>query len=230
MKKSSPLFERTAEQIIDLIKSQKLSPGDKLPTEIELVELLQVGRSTIREAIKSLESRNILTIRQGAGTYLSEEKGVSHDPFGLSLIEWSGKLALDLIDVRLTLEPEIAARAAIFATHEQKLKIIEKCNIVEELINNDMTYLNEDMEFHQSIAESSGNQIFEKLVPIIHSSISKNIDATDNKLAKNTIISHREISETIMRSDHIGARNAMIAHLHDNRLEIIKQYKLFSNT
>lgn len=226
MKKSSPLFERTAEQIVEYIKSEKLIPGDKLPTEFELVELLDVGRSTIREAIKSLESRNILTIRQGSGTFISSEMGVSDDPFGLSLLEWSGKLALDLIDVRLLLEPEIAARVAISGTIDQKQKIIDKCQIVEDLINRDMYYLNEDMAFHQSIAESSGNQIFDKLIPIIHSSISKNIDATENKLAKNTIVSHREISETIMKGDHIGARNAMIAHLHDNRLEIIREYKL----
>lgn len=222
-----PLSERVAEQIIDLIKQQDLKPGSRLANEYELATQLSVGRSTIREAIKSLVSRNILVIRQGAGTFVSDKQGIPVDPLGLTFVEWDGKLALDLIEVRLMLEPEIAATVAAKATKEQCEKIMEQCLKVEEIIRENLDYSSEDIKFHRYIAEASGNKIVEKLIPIIHSSISTNIDATHNELVQYTISSHREIAEAIKHHDHIGARNSMMTHLHDNRMRIIQKYDLY---
>ena len=73
--------EQASEDLIELIRQKNYTPGDKLPTEAELSELLQVGRNTVREALRLLVSRNIVVIRQGSGTFLSEKQGVSDDPF-----------------------------------------------------------------------------------------------------------------------------------------------------
>ena len=80
-----PLVERTADAIIKFITSENLTAGDKLPNEYELAKTLDVGRSTIREAVRSLVSRNILEVRQGSGTYVSENTGISDDPLGFAL-------------------------------------------------------------------------------------------------------------------------------------------------
>jgi DNA-binding FadR family transcriptional regulator len=223
------LPERVAEQIIDFIKENDLKPGDKLANEYILAEELNVGRSTIREAIKILASRNIVVIRQGAGTFVSDKQGIPVDPLGLTFVEWDGKLALDLVEVRLMLEPEIAAAVAIKATKEQREKIMQQCIKVEELIRAKIEYRKEDIQFHGYLAEASGNKIIEKLIPIIHSSVSTNIDATNNELVQYTITAHREIAEAIMHRDPIGARNAMMSHLHDNRLLIIQKYDLYNS-
>lgn len=62
------LTERVADEIVRTIIGKELNPGDKLPNEFELAAKLGVGRSTVREAIKALVSRNVVEIRRGAGT------------------------------------------------------------------------------------------------------------------------------------------------------------------
>jgi len=165
MKKSKgvPLSEQTAEKIINLIKEQNLKPGDKLANEFELADQLEVSRSTVREAIKLLISRNILEIRKGSGTFISDKQGIPDDPLGLIFAERDDKLALDLVDVRLMLEPEIAAMVATRATEEQRKHIMEQCLKVEEVILKGEEYREEDIRFHRCIAEASGNQIIERL-------------------------------------------------------------------
>ncbi len=69
-----PLPQIIADKIIDLIESKELLPGDRLPSEQELMKELNVGRGTIREAIKSLVSRNIVEIRRGVGTFVAEKQ------------------------------------------------------------------------------------------------------------------------------------------------------------
>ena len=81
-----PLPQIIADKIIDLIESKELLPGERLPSEQELMKELNVGRGTIREAIKSLVSRNIVEIRRGVGTFVAEKTGVVEDPLGFSFI------------------------------------------------------------------------------------------------------------------------------------------------
>ena len=75
------LSEQTADRIRQLIERQ-YKPGDRIPAEMELAEFLGVSRTTIREAVKILCSRNILEIRRGHGTFVCENPGLPADPFG----------------------------------------------------------------------------------------------------------------------------------------------------
>lgn len=90
------LGEKTAQMLLEMIQKEGFGPGDKLPTEAELVESLGVGRNTVREALRILMSRNIVTIRQGSGTFISEKKGVVDDPLGFSMMEDRRRLTEDL--------------------------------------------------------------------------------------------------------------------------------------
>ena len=80
MTSKKTLAEKTAEAIKAMIQKDRYEPGQKLPTEKELCEMLNVGRNTLREAERILQSHNIVTIRQGSGTYISEKYGVADDP------------------------------------------------------------------------------------------------------------------------------------------------------
>ena len=80
------LTDRVADEIVRSIIGQKLKPGDKLPNEFELAKTLGVGRSTLREAIKTLVSRSVVEIRRGSGTFVSARSGVSEDPLGLEFL------------------------------------------------------------------------------------------------------------------------------------------------
>lgn len=105
---SKPLAERVADQIGELIVTHDIKRGEKLPNEFELAETLNVGRGRIWEAVKLLVSRNVLEIRRGKGTFVSEQPGVADDPFGLRFYEDREKLMRDLMQIRLMIEPQIA--------------------------------------------------------------------------------------------------------------------------
>ena len=130
------LAEQVADGIMNLIQETPYKAGDKLPTEKELCERTGAGRNTVREALKILASRNVLEIRQGAGTFVSEKQGIPDDPLGFSMVNDHVKLTKDLLQVRIMLEPQIAALAAQCAK-ENEIKeleeILEEKNLEEEL-------------------------------------------------------------------------------------------------
>lgn len=113
--KEKTLSQRIAERIIKYILDENLQPGDKLPNETVMCERLNVGRSSLREAMRALASRNVITIRQGSGSYVSATPGMIDDPFGLTFVEDKQKMIKDLMEIRFLIEPSIAAMAAIRA-------------------------------------------------------------------------------------------------------------------
>lgn len=214
------LGEQTSERIIKLIIENDWRAGDKLPNEYELAEKLNVGRSTIREAIKALVSRNVLEIRRGAGTYISDKCGIADDPLGLTFVKDKYKLALDLLEVRFMIEPSIASIAAGKATEEEIRQMYVLCDEIDSLIINNEPYTEKDIEFHTAIAKSSKNLVVGNLIPIINSSIALFIDITNQKLRRETMETHREIVNAIKKRDSNGARDAMFLHLVYNRRNI----------
>ena len=112
--KSKLLAEQVEDQIYHYILDTPISPGSKLPNEFELGEKFNVGRSTIREAVKLLSSKGIVEVRRGSGTYvLTTALGIG-DPLGLSSVQDKTALALDLVNVRLLLEPGIAELSPLY--------------------------------------------------------------------------------------------------------------------
>ena len=106
------LSEQIAQKIIDEIKAGVLSPGDKLPSEKQLIEKYQVSRITVREALRTLKVMNIINIKQGKGAFVSSvdiSLLIDHMDF-VSLLEKT--TVLNLFEARRILEPEIAALAA----------------------------------------------------------------------------------------------------------------------
>ena len=222
---SKSLVNITINKILNMIKEQKLKPNDKLPTVDELASAFSVGRSTIREALKVLSAQNIIVIKQGAGTFVSEKEGISRDPLGLEYISDDINVIFDMVTLRLIFEPEMASMAAQFATREDIQDIKYYCEEVEQLIEQGEDYHKADAGFHIAIAKASGNGVIHKITQVIHSSIKKNIFMTDNILCKDTVIFHRRITNCIENGDINGARYAMINHLDAQRQFLIENYK-----
>ena len=198
------LPQKISEDIISLILEENLQPGDKLPNESILSKRLDAGRSSIREAMKLLASRNIVTIRQGSGTYVASSPGMVEDPLGFLFIGDKKKLVHDLLEVRFLLEPSIAAITAL-------------CDDVENLLNSGEDHTMKDIEFHTAIAMSSKNLVVPRLIPVINSSIPLFVETTGNRLHNETIESHREIAQAIAAHDPLRAQDAMYLHLVYNR-------------
>lgn len=218
---SKSLVNITINKILNMIKEQKLKPNDKLPTVDELASAFSVGRSTIREALKVLSAQNIIVIKQGAGTFVSEKEGISRDPLGLEYISDDINVIFDMVTLRLIFEPEMASMAAQFATRKDIQDIKYYCEEVEQLIEQGEDYHKADAGFHIAIAKASGNGVIHKITQVIHSSIKKNIFMTDNILCKDTVIFHRRITNCIENGDINGARYAMINHLDAQRQFLI---------
>ena len=220
--------ELAVDQIIQVILDHDMKAGDKLPNEYELARELGIGRSTLREAIKRLVARNILTARQGAGTFVSEKNGVPEDPLGLTFMMEEGEevLALDLQDIRLMLEPEICAMVARSATPEQIEQLQKYCDEVTRRIEAKEDYSAADAKLHRYLAECSGNRVLLNLIPIITSAISVAITVTNDENRFISVTEHQRIIEAIRYHDPEGAKYSMIAHLNTSRSSMIRHLGL----
>ncbi|MBM6666505.1 FadR family transcriptional regulator [Lacrimispora saccharolytica] len=218
-----PLSSKLSEELLNYIRSENLKPGDRLPNESILAKKMGVGRSSIREAMKLLASRNIVTIRQGSGTYISQTPGMVDDPLGFSFIADKQKLAQDSLEVRFLLEPAIASLAAQNASEEDIALLRRLCQEVEDLVQLGQDHTQKDIEFHTAIALSSKNVVVPRLIPVINSAIPLLIELTGNTLKQETIDTHRALTDAIAAHNAAAAHDAMYLHLVYNRARMTHQ-------
>lgn len=217
------LGDITAQKLVQMIQEKGFVPGDKLPTEMELSVDLGVGRNTVREALRILMSRNIVTIRQGSGTFISEKNGVPDDPLGFSMVDDRGKLTTDLLQVRVILEPSIAALAAQNATDEDLQKLEGILKEVEELVRSRGDYAEKDSQFHAQIAACSHNMVMSNLVPVITDGVRVFARTVKETEYDQTLVSHRAIYEAIRDKRAVEAQQAMYFHLMYNQNRYIEE-------
>lgn len=216
------LVSQVEEELFRYIVEEPVNIGEKIPNEFELVERFGVGRSTIREAVKVLVSKGVLEVRRGSGTYVISTQSLEDDPLGLAKFQDKYKLALELFDVRLMLEPEIAAMAAKNATKEDCERIVFLCDEVERLYRSGENHIEKDIAFHACIARCSGNRVVETLIPIIDTAVMTFANLTSRLLMQETIDTHRAVTESIQKGDAVGAKCAMIMHITYNRQKLLK--------
>src|ERR687888_1623776 len=114
--KKTRIYEEVVSQIHELIREGKVKAGDQLPSERELAETFKVSRTSVREALRALETRRLIVSRTGAGNFVAKlpvESLVA--PLATLLIEEKGALA-DIFEMRKLVEPHIASLAASRAT------------------------------------------------------------------------------------------------------------------
>ena len=216
------LGNRIEAQLMRYIREEPIPVGEKIPNEFELAEKFGVGRSTIREAVKGLVSQGMLEVRRGSGTYVISAYPAEEDPLGLGRYDDKYQLALELFDVRLMIEPEIAAYAAMNATEWDVAELHRLCNEVEEIYRSGENHVRKDIELHTAIARCSKNRVVEILVPLIDSAVFTFANVTHRELMEETIHTHRAVVDAIERHDQVGARCAMVMHLTYNRQMIVK--------
>ena len=170
--------------------------------------------------MRALASRNVITIRQGSGSYVSATPGMIDDPFGLTFVEDKQKMIKDLMEIRFLIEPSIAAMAAIRADETDIKNILTACENTEKLLLANKNHAKKDIAFHTAIALSSKNIVVPKLVPIINSSIPLIRESAKLTMRDETIETHREIADAIAAHDAVRAHDAMYLHLIYNRKHI----------
>jgi len=210
------VYEDVARQLERLIL-KKLKPGDKLPSERELSEMLGVSRSSIRDAIRSLELVGMVEPRQGAGTIVKEVTADAVVNPLANALKLKEELVGELLDFRRMLEPPLAARAATHATVEDTSEMEEILNRQEEKLRRGESTIPEDTEFHYAIALASGNSVVLKVLDIIMDMLR---DSRERSLQvegrpQKSLTGHRRVLAAIKRHDAEAAKDAMRRHFED---------------
>jgi GntR family transcriptional regulator, transcriptional repressor for pyruvate dehydrogenase complex len=210
------VYEEVAKQIERLIL-KKLQPGDKLPSERELAETLRVSRGSIRDAIRGLELMGMVEPRQGTGTIVKEISAESVvNPFATAL-KRRKELVGELIDFRKMLEPPLAARAATHASADEIAEMEQILERQEAKQNQGDAAVDEDTEFHYSVALASDNSVVLKVIDILMEQLrdtrarSLQVEGRPQK----SLGGHRRILAAIKRRDSEAAQAAMRRHLED---------------
>lgn len=212
------VYEGVAKQIERLIL-KKLQPGDKLPSERELVETLGVSRSSIRDAIRSLELMGMVEPRQGAGTIVREMSSESLANPLANAIRRKEELIGELLDFRMMLEPQLAARAAAQVSSAQISEMEQILKRQEARLHAGETTVVEDSEFHYAIALASGNsvvlKVLDTLMDLLRDSRQRSLQVEGRP--QKSLAAHRRILAAIKRRDAKAAESAMRHHIENVR-------------
>ena len=202
--RTSSLAEQVADQINQVIIDQNINAGEKLPNEFELAARLNVGRGTIREAVKLLVARNCLEIRRGKGTFVVEKPGQIEDPLGFAYVKDKITLAVDLMDLLLQLEHKIRSGE----DHGPA-----------------------DKEFHAYVARCTHNSVITEIMPVITYSIEMFTKFKAPRLLEDTIRTHWQIAEAICANDPQKAYDSMYEHVSENSesIEIVRRMSMEQN-
>ena len=201
--------------LTDLIVTGKIKQGDYLPTEEDLCREFGIGRSSVREAIKTLESRGMVRKFHGKGVVVIEESAQATAkllPIALKLKKTTMK---DILEFRNSIEIKMTELAASRATEEQ-IKVIS--DNLEKMRNEEYkleTFAEYDYNFHKSVADASGNSIFslmmETMRPMLYNHIIYTLNPEFNP--ENCNHFHETILNTIISKDPVAASEAMKSHL-----------------
>ena len=157
MEKQS-LSQQTARRLYNRIAAEKkLSPGEKLPNELELSQEMGVSRTTLREAIRELVTQGVLEVRRGRGTFVSQRVEEIND-FGFSALDQVKGQLRDLFELRAVFEPEMAALACRRASAEELAEILAQGERVAAAIRSGADRTQADRDFHTAIVRATHNE------------------------------------------------------------------------
>jgi GntR family transcriptional repressor for pyruvate dehydrogenase complex len=213
--------DAVVEQIEELILHGILRSGDRLPAERDLVAQVDVSRPVLRDALKTLEDRGLLTSRQGGGTYVADLIGtVFSDPI-VDLIGRHPSANNDYLEFRKDIEGLAAAHAATRATEADRTILKRIITDMEDAYESgDRAREAElDVEFHQAVGEAAHNLILLHTLRACYRLLSNGVFFSQLKLyhhptARETILDqHRAIAEAILSGDPDTARTASEEHI-----------------
>ena len=203
------------DQVRELISSGRLKPGDRLPSERELAHTFHVGRSTVREAIRSMESLGLVDVRAGEGTFLAGPTAErTQDPLSASLFQAWGT-HFKLFEVRAVLEPALAGLAARRATSAQIEAMRGALADQEREILRGESGKKEDTIFHHLIAEATGNEILHRIADSLMTLLGQTRETSLQRGGRpiRSYKQHQAILEAIEARNSSAAERRMREHI-----------------
>ncbi len=215
------LYKQVADRIQELIISESLRPGDKLPGERELAERMGVSRTVVREAIRVLSVRGLVKTKSGCGSYVRAlEASDLSAPMALFFkLKSSQTLLRDVYDVRRMIEVEVAGLAAARATEDDLEAIQETIDAMSAAAHNSEQFVQLDLDFHMALAAAAHNDLLSMLLYPITDLWQEVIRISYQipDAVQDALLYHRNILERIRARDVDGAKRAMQAHIEHSR-------------
>ena len=223
-KKHKNLAQGVVAHISDSIRDGALEPGDKLPTESEIMRILGVSRTVVREAISHMQAAGMVETRHGIGTFVLEPPTANMlgiDPN--TVITMRDVIAL--LELRISLETEAAGLAASRRTDAQLQQLRAALDSFEACVRAGSETVAPDQQFHLLLAQASGNRYFHDILNHLGTNIIPRARLKSTKLAQDdpaiymerVINEHEDIYSAIARKDPESARAAMRTHLSNSR-------------
>ena len=211
---NEPISSEVTRRLLDYLISGEIQPGDRLPSERQLAEMLGVGRSHVRQAIKSLTVLGLIDARQGDGTYLKR----TDSPLLPLAIEWGlllgAKQSQDLVEARSELEILLAGLAAERRGENDLEELRHHVATMQATTDND-EFVRADVAFHLAIAKAAGNrsmlQIMRSIQSLMEVWITRVAYAPGTRPA--TWAEHAAVLDAIEAGDADAARHMMGGHM-----------------
>jgi len=216
------LRDRAAGELLDLVISGGLQPGERLPPERELCERLGVSRTVVREALNLVEARGLISIEHGRGAVVSGgEPRAVRDTLGL-LLRVQPKTLWELLEMRGILEVEVAGLAAGRAGPEDVEEMRVQVERMRVSIDAPEGYVDAEVEFHALLARAARNGVLltmlEPVVDLLQAS--RRVSAARPGNAQRALLEHERILVCVESSDAEGARREMRGHLANTARDI----------
>jgi DNA-binding FadR family transcriptional regulator len=203
------------DQIRRLITSRAFAPGQRLPSERELAELLGMSRPSLREVILALSALGVLESQHGRGTFVSS---LNADVLALPLtliLEVNKDALLHLLEVRLLLEVGAAESAALRMSEASLGDLAVIRSEEKDALEDIETFVDCDIRFHRVIHEASGNDLLLALMDSLSTlgRQSRLMTASSRAVRNSTLKEHQAIIAALRRRDPAAAGAAMRRHL-----------------
>jgi GntR family transcriptional repressor for pyruvate dehydrogenase complex len=233
-KKHRNLAQGVVAYIADSIQDGTLTPGDKLPTESEIMRILGVSRTVVREAISHMQAANMVETRHGIGTFVLEPppppNTLGIDPNTVVTV----RDVLALLELRISLETEAAGLAAVRRSDAQLQQLRGALDTFQASARSGGETVPSDLQFHLLVAQASGNRYFYDILHHLGSNIIPRSRLNSAKLAKDdpkiymerVINEHEDIYNAIARKDAEAARAAIRTHLSNSRERLRRAQEL----
>ena len=231
-KPSRNLTQQVVDRLSHLMSNGALAPGDKLPTEAEIVRQQGVSRTVVREAISKLQAAGMVETKHGIGTFVRDNANQPNFVIGAGTIATSRDV-LAMLEVRISLEAEAAALAAMRRTEEHLAEMQRALDSFQEHLANGGETIKADFQFHLGIAKATGNPYFPDILNHFGPSLiprsrfqRDELPPQEEEYMIRISNEHEDTYNAIARRDSEAARAALRNHLGNSRERMRRAYRI----
>ncbi len=191
------LVDRVIDRVTEALILNKLAPGDRLPTENEMVASFRIGKSSVREAIKVLQAMGVVEVRRGDGTFIARSApAIGINPMLYQLLLDQGSIQ-DIFDMREVFEPGYTLLAMRKATPQDLDNIERELKRFEQLVKNDNQTGEDDLSFHLAVLKATHNpyviRVGQTILKLFMASVNRSVRIVPHQ----AVDDHRRIYEAL---------------------------------